>query len=263
MAGERVLVRGQRLRPSAVYHMQSLVRHGAFDFIRVLEQDNIKDFIKVPPVAGNVMYDYIVNTVKLSHSLGSQSFVTAVTLKLLEENKYYFCTSSAAVAMHHNLLGGLLYHTYRMVQAAECLSNVYTELDKELLVCGAALHDIGKIHEYETTKLGEASVTEVGALMGHLYIGAEMLHDTANRLKMEKDEKVMLLKHMILSHHGIQEWGAVMPPAIPEAFVLHYIDNIDAKIYTCFDVLQSVEEGCVTEKKPFGLDNRLYKRIEN
>ena len=72
-------------------------------------------------------------------------------------------------------------------------------------------------------------------------------------------EKVQLLIHMILSHHGTQEWGAVSCPAIPEAFALHYIDNLDAKMYMCEEHYEELEPGEITEKKPFGLDNRIYK----
>ena len=167
-------------------------------------------------------------------------------------------TSSAAISIHHNLRGGLLYHSYRMVKAADALCGVYTNLDRELLLCGTALHDIGKVWEYKTSISGDAEFTASGVLFGHLYMGASLIKGFTADGNYNK-EKVQLLIHMILSHHGTQEWGAVSCPAIPEAFALHYIDNLDAKMYMCEEHYEELEPGEITEKKPFGLDNRIYK----
>ena len=137
-------------------------------------------------------------------------------------------TSSAAISMHHDLRGGLLYHSYRMVKAADALCGVYTDLDRELLLCGTALHDIGKVWEYKTSISGDAAFTASGVLFGHLYMGAALIKGFTADGNYNK-EKVQLLIHMILSHHGTQEWGAVSCPAIPEAFALHYIDDLQER----------------------------------
>lgn len=222
------------------------------------DQSCINDYMKLPPIPSKVMYDYITATLHDNVA----GYLLTVTESILDLYAREFCTSSAAVAMHHNMLGGLLYHTYRMLQSAVHLCEVYPELDKELMICGTILHDIGKIKEYKTNRMGEATVSPCGALFGHLYIGAELVHSTAVELGCADNEKIILLQHMILSHHGVQQWGAVVPPAIPEAFVLHFIDDIDAKVYMCNDITKSLEGGTTTEKKPFGLDGRLYKRLD-
>ncbi len=226
---------------------------------RSADQDTAS-FIRVPPVPSDVMKSYILNSILNSAPSGMDSSLVRISHTLISNHCNMFCRSSAAVSMHHNLLGGLLYHTYRMVQAAEKMCEVYDTLDKELLICGTALHDIAKIYEYNTSPVGDATVSPEGVLFGHLYMGAEMVHDAAVHFNCAHDERVLLLQHMIVSHHGQQEWGAVVAPAIPEAFVLHYIDNIDAKLYMCEELTKDLENGQVTEKRPFGLENRLYRR---
>ncbi len=222
---------------------------------------SVSDFVKLPPVDLGLMYNEICDMVSgCMPQQGVHTSVSGITLKILSDKKEAYMTSSAAIGMHHNLRGGLLYHSYRMVKAAAALCEVYTILDRELMICGAALHDIGKLWEYSTTVSGEASFTRDGVLYGHLYMGAEYIRSVA-RDKNCDPERIRLLVHMILSHHGTQEWGAVSCPATPEAFALHYIDNLDAKLYVCEEAYSTLPDGGLTEKKPFGLDNRIYKPV--
>ena len=163
--------------------------------------------------------------------------LTALTVRLISRNSKAFSSSSAAKSMHHNLMGGLLYHTYRMVKASYSVCDIYTTLNRELLVCGTALHDIGKIEELSTSELGAANYTPDGRLFGHALIGIEMIDkmvaeaDSAAGKETYNREDVRLLKHLIASHHGTLEWGAITLPAVPEAMVLHNIDMIDSRMY--------------------------------
>ncbi len=220
----------------------------------------VNDFTKLPPVDLDLMYSEIFSLLESSANDydGNYTPLSDLALKILTKYKDSYMTSSAAISMHHNLRGGLLYHSYRMVKAADALCGVYTNLDRELLLCGTALHDIGKVWEYKTSISGDAEFTASGVLFGHLYMGASLIKGFTADGNYNK-EKVQLLIHMILSHHGTQEWGAVSCPAIPEAFALHYIDNLDAKMYMCEEHYEELEPGEITEKKPFGLDNRIYK----
>ncbi len=224
------------------------------------EQITPGDFTKLPPVDRDLMYNEICGLIRgaANDCGGKYTPLSELALKILTNNKTQYMNSSAAIAMHHNLLGGLLYHSYRMVKSADALCGVYTILDRELMLCGTALHDIGKIWEYATTDTGEASFTREGVLYGHLYMGAEYIRSMARQDNYDP-ERVRMLVHMILAHHGTQEWGTVSCPATAEAFALHYIDNIDAKLYMCEDAYETLPSGGLTEKKPFGLDNRLYK----
>ena len=219
---------------------------------------SIDDFIKVPPVSVTAMYDEICSIIRASASNEDGTSIAALTLKILDDYKDKYISSSAAIAVHHNIKGGLIYHCYRMVKAAAAICTVYSVLDKELMVCGAAIHDIGKIWEYKTSEIGNAEFTSNGVLFGHSFLGASLVRKYADKGSYNK-EKVQMLTHMILAHHGQQEWGAVACPATAEAMALHYIDNLDAKMYTFEETYDVLEPGQITEKKPFGFDNRIYK----
>ena len=236
--------------------------------IEPLSDPDVKpeDFIMHPPVDVKVMFDEIIGMLKASSDDmgGSVTPLSELAVSILEENKKNFLRSSAAVSVHHNFMGGLIYHSYRMFKAADAICSVYSELDKELLLCAAAIHDVGKIWEYHTDGMGDAEYTMSGVLFGHIYMGASLISKQAEKLKAEKeysfnDEKLKLLTHMILSHHGTLEWGAVVPPAIPEAFALHYLDNLDAKLNVCDKEYKKLAAGSVTQAKPFTFDGRIYK----
>ena len=179
--------------------------------------------------------------------------LTALTVRLISKNSKAFSSSSAAKSMHHNLMGGLLYHTYRMVKASYSVCDIYTTLNRELLVCGTALHDIGKIEELSTSELGAANYTPDGRLFGHALIGIEMIDkmvaeaDSAAGRETYNREDVRLLKHLIASHHGTLEWGAITLPAVPEAMVLHNIDMIDSRMYMYEEGLASTKPGNVSD----------------
>ena len=179
--------------------------------------------------------------------------LTALTVRLISKNSKAFSSSSAAKSMHHNLMGGLLYHTYRMVKAAYSVCDIYTTLNRELLVCGTALHDIGKIEELSTSELGAANYTPDGRLFGHALIGIEMIDkmvaeaDSVAGRETYNREDVRLLKHLIASHHGTLEWGAITLPAVPEAMVLHNIDMIDSRMYMYEEGLASTKPGNVSD----------------
>lgn len=218
------------------------------------------DFVRMPPADVNKMYDEICGMLRrvADNRDGKYVPLSELALSILNGLRKEYITSSAAIAMHHNLRGGLIYHSYRMAKAADSLCDVYDILDRELMVCGAVLHDIGKIWEYNTSETGEAEYSSEGVLSGHLYLGASYIERCADGSGCDP-EKVKMLVHMILSHHGTQEWGAVACPATAEAMALHYIDNMDAKLYAIEEQYQQIAAGTFTEKRPFGFDNRIYR----
>ena len=218
------------------------------------------DFAKLPPVDLDKMYTEICELIKSTPNPKPECTPLSVpTLALLEKHKKAFMTSTAAKFMHHNYKGGLLYHTYRMVKAADAMCGIYSELDKVILGCGAALHDIGKIKEYDTDPVGASETTEFATLYGHPFLGAMFFSGECGKDGNKCDkERQRLLTHLILSHHGQGEWGAVKMPATPEAFALHYIDNLDAKIESCNLMYEQTEPGKNTDKKLLGY-SYLYK----
>ncbi|MCR4688304.1 MAG: HD domain-containing protein [Saccharofermentans sp.] len=228
-----------------------------------LTSEELALLIKMPPKKPEELFINICRKVKSSSSRqydmtnmrvpDDDYSLTALTMRLLLENSKAIIMSSAAKAMHHNIYGGLVYHTSRMVDMAEASSNVYPGLNKELLICGTALHDIGKIKELTTGISGSASYTVDGRLFGHSLIGIEMIDREVMRAdamagrETYDREEVKLLKHLIASHHGILEWGAIAVPAIPEAMVLHNIDMIDSRMYMYEENLSNIEPGKLSD----------------
>ncbi|MDP3030300.1 MAG: HD domain-containing protein [Deltaproteobacteria bacterium] len=142
-----------------------------------------------------------------------------------------FRVAPAAKRMHHAYLGGLLEHTLSVTTLVTGAVKNYPELDKDLLVTGSILHDIGKIKEF--TYPPESSFfdyTDEGRLVGHLVIGAQMVQEKIEAIPHFPEDKAMLLKHLILSHHGEYESGSPKRPKTAEAFVLHLLDDLDAKV---------------------------------
>ena len=139
-----------------------------------------------------------------------------------------FKTAPAAKKMHHAYLGGLLEHTLSIVRLVENIALHYKGINKDLLVTGAILHDAGKIHEfsYETC----IDYSDAGRLLGHITIGIDMVEKKLSGLKDFPGDLALLLKHMILSHHGFREQGSPEPPKTLEALILYYADDLDAKV---------------------------------
>jgi 3'-5' exoribonuclease len=174
-----------------------------------------------------------------------------------------FCRAPAGIRNHHAYLGGLLEHVVTLLDAAERLLPLYPELDRDLLLMGVFLHDIGKVRELS---YGRAfGYTDEGQLIGHLVIGVEMLNDKAARVpdltgEAMPRELLLRLKHMILSHHGTLEFGSPRLPMTPEAIALHHLDNLDAKIHSFTRDIRE-DPNTASAWTPFNpaLQRRLFK----
>jgi 3'-5' exoribonuclease len=138
-----------------------------------------------------------------------------------------FRRAPAAVSIHHAYIGGLMEHTLNVALVAKALSQIYSGVDKDLLIAGAILHDVGKIREYDYMTAFRFS-TE-GRLMGHHVLGCEIVRDAAAKITGFPPELLMKLEHIILSHHGTKEWGSPVEPMFTEAMLLHCADLIDAR----------------------------------
>lgn len=145
-----------------------------------------------------------------------------------EEIASRFKEAPAATDFHHPYLGGLMEHTLDIIGLAKIVASRYPYINRDLLICGAALHDIGKMEELSYKR--SFYYTDKGRLIGHIIIGINMVEKEIGRISGFPEELKNLLLHIILSHHGEQEWGSPKRPMCLEAVVLHYIDNLDAKI---------------------------------
>lgn len=222
----------------------------------------LKEFVIMPQYDIDEMYNYIVSTLRreadnaslISYSDdGFNEPIANIALSLIEGNAEKFKKSTAAVSMHHNLYGGLILHTYEMMMAAEGMLKAFPYLDSELLLSAIAIHDIGKIYTYTTGNLGESDINSLEVLDGHLAIGyAAVMKETRKHKCLP--ERVHLLEHMVAAHHGKKEWGAIVSPATPEAFLVFAIDYLDSRLYMYRKAQESVEPGSYTGKQ-FALDN--------
>ena len=143
--------------------------------------------------------------------------------------------------MHHDYIGGLLEHTVSVAAICRFLSGHYEGVDTDMLIAGALLHDIGKVGElsYE----GAFDYTDEGRLLGHLYMGAEWVAAECARIEGFPADKTMLLKHMILSHHGELAYGSPKRPKTFEAILLHFVENMDSKANAFLEAVGDLREG--------------------
>ncbi|HKM20927.1 MAG TPA: HD domain-containing protein [Lachnospiraceae bacterium] len=151
-----------------------------------------------------------------------------------------FKKSSAAKAVHHGFVGGLLEHTLSVTKLCEYYTKAYPALNKDLLITAALFHDIGKTKELSL--FPENDYTDDGQLLGHIVIGSEMIGEKAK--KIEGFPAVLLgeLKHCILAHHGEFEYGSPKKPALIEAVALNFADNTDAKMETLTELFSATQE---------------------
>ena len=144
---------------------------------------------------------------------------------------------SAARTLHHGYLGGLLEHTLSVTEICDFMSGRYKKVNRDILICTAMLHDIGKIYELSQFPVNE--YTDDGQLLGHIFIGAEMVHDAASKIEGFPKNLESLIKHSILAHHGEYEYGSPELPKTIEAFILHCADNMDAKVKAFEEAVES------------------------
>ncbi len=178
---------------------------------------------------------------------------------LLRENREQLLIYPAGVKLHHATRGGLLHHTCSVAHLCDKIAELYPSLNRELLLSGAILHDIGKLRELDADTLGIAGAyTDEGQLLGHINVGMTMIAAAAE-ITMVSKKTAMLLEHMILSHHGKPEFGSPRLPMFPEAEVLSVCDLLDSKMYEMEAALSGVSKDGFTERL-WALDNRqLYK----
>ena len=180
-------------------------------------------------------------------------------LTLLERYEADLTRLPAAKSMHHAFLYGLLMHTLNMLRLADFMAGLYAEVvHRDLLLAGTLLHDLGKLWEFRLSPLGLVTEYSVpGDLLGHIYMGAREMEAAGRELGLPED-KLVLLAHMILSHHGDPEFGAAVPPKFAEAELLSAIDRIDSRMEIYAESLPQAQPGRFTLRIP-ALDKRVFR----
>lgn len=179
--------------------------------------------------------------------------IKEITKKLIDKYHEKYFIYPAAAKLHHAYVGGLAYHSIGMVKFADGFIENYPYLNKDYIYAGILLHDIGKVTEL--TGVMDTAYSLKGQLLGHLVLGAMEIDEMAKKLGYENKEEVMLLEHMLISHHGLPQFGACKKPATPEALVLWYIDTIDSKFRVLGEMLENTEAGSYTE--PVGVLDKI------
>lgn len=225
---------------------------------RATEEDGVDmaDLIPCAPFDPEWLYDELYTMAGNFHS----EDLRMITQYLMRENREDLLRYPAALKLHHATRGGLLHHSWTIAKLADGVCDRYPLLDRDLIHAGAILHDIGKLRELEVGGLGLASAYSAeGQLLGHISIDIALIAETGHMLGIS-DETVMLLQHMLLSHHGVPEFGSAKSPMFPEAEVLSELDLMDSRLYEMFAALENVKPGAFSERV-WSLDNRmLYQK---
>lgn len=164
-------------------------------------------------------------------------------------------TFPAAITIHHDYIRGLMTHITSMCDLAEFIASHYENVDKDLLITGVIIHDLGKTIEYEGPYIFKQTLE--GKLVGHISIGMAILKEECENISFENPEIPILLEHMVLSHHGQYEYGSPVLPMTKEALILNLIDNLDSRIVAINKGLENVKEGEFSQKL-FAFDNRSF-----
>jgi 3'-5' exoribonuclease len=139
-----------------------------------------------------------------------------------------FQTAPAAKGFHHSYIGGLLEHTLSVTRLIDHAARHYGDVDRDLLITGGILHDIGKIDEFSYRKM--IDYTDEGRLIGHIVMGLEMVDKKIDEIEDFPEGLALELRHILLSHHGVLEYGSPKRPKTVEALIVNYMDDLDAKV---------------------------------
>ena len=207
----------------------------------VAEQD--VDLASFLPATSRDREEMALELQKIVHSV-DDPFVRKLLLRFFRKGECWdkFQNAPAAKAIHHAYIGGLLEHTLSVAQIADLMSNHYQGINRSLLLAGALFHDIGKLQELSIDR-GVVNYTNQGRLKGHLVIGSEMVGRAADEIEGFPDDLLQQIQHLILSHHGRQEYGSPTVPMTVEAFLLSFLDDLDSKMNVTEQLRQKIDGG--------------------
>ncbi len=248
-----------------VFEVESFLREDVKQYkaikITSLEESDVSNADKNRMYSN--FYDYAPLPLK-DIRVGIELFLNKIENKILKdvtkavyekhESKYYL--HPAATKFHHAYVGGLSYHTLTMLKLVDAMLSVYDYLNKDLLYAATILHDISKIDEMTGV---DGEYTTEGLLLGHLVMASIEIEKAAVLLGVETSEEVLLLKHLIVSHHGQLNFGSPKKPQTGEALLLWYVDSIDSKFTELKTVLENTKPGEFTQNVAVLDKMRFYK----
>lgn len=212
---------------------------------------NPDDYLIKCPLEINELQIEISRYIRKIQNDNLRNIVTKAIMKI--QNEYF--SYPAAVSIHHNYLGGIAYHVYSMLTLSEAYLKQYKYFNSDLVYAGIIIHDMGKVKEL--SGVDKTTYTAEGNLLGHITIGVNMLHDVCKELSLENTEEALALEHIILSHHGKQEYGSPIMPKIPEAALIFILDYSDSRFASLSEIMKQVKPGEYTEPV-FAFDKRTF-----
>lgn len=239
------------------YHDQPQVQITNVRLTESGEPENPSDFMVHAPIKVSDMNDALNDYILLIVNPTWNRLVR----RLFTQYHDAFLRYPAAKSNHHAFAGGLAFHSLSIAKLAKGVAGQYPQLNRELLIAGALLHDLGKTIELSGPVATQYTLS--GNLIGHITLIDEQIVLAARELKFDlQDEDLILLRHVVLSHHGLLEYGSPVRPVVMEAEVLHQLDELDAGIQMMSGVLEKTAEGSFSDRV-FGLDNRKFYKPEN
>lgn len=192
----------------------------------------LEDYIRTSSNDKEELIGYIISTIKDLENIELKNLIKSFFCDNRFSKEFYI--APAAKIHHHNYVGGLLDHTVEVLKICKTITELFPQLDKDLLYTAALLHDIGKMRAYDYDNVS-IKMSEEGQLLDHLYLSGVMVEEKLIEVKISKDLSNQLL-HIILSHHGAVSngWGSIVDPKTPEAVALHYADLLDARVKDMF-----------------------------
>ena len=218
------------------------------DLPLTLMDETLRNFYKAAPIS----LEYAEAEIDKYISLIENENIKEITKFLIFTHHDKFFTYPAASKMHHAYVGGLAYHSIGMLHMADGFILNYPYLNKDYIYAGIMLHDIGKA--IELTGCVDTQYSLEGQLLGHLVLGAMEIEKAAAKLNISTSKEALYLEHMLVSHHGLPQFGAAKKPMTAEALCLWQIDTIDSKFRVLGEELEHTESNSYTE--PIGVLDR-------
>ncbi|HHX81002.1 MAG TPA: HD domain-containing protein [Acholeplasmataceae bacterium] len=249
------------LKNGEVYELSGIMKdyQGKMQFnvseLRMLDDSEIdkSEFFEYAKMNEEELKEAIINYINLIDNPVIKKIVFTTLKQFFSE----FFKHPAAMSMHHNYFGGLAYHVYSMLTLSDTYLQMYPYFNRSLVYGGIILHDIGKMIELSGPKGTE--YTKEGNLLGHIAIGSNIVYKVASDLGVEKTDEFLSLQHIILSHHGLLEYGSPKEPQIPEAVLIHILDLSDSRLAALEKEALSTLPGDFTEPIPAFERKKFYK----
>ncbi|MCX7816719.1 MAG: HD domain-containing protein [Syntrophales bacterium] len=231
--GDVVFVQGRAVRYRD--SIQINVTH-----VRRAESEEVDpaDYLKTVQDDRNIMMNEIMNYVAQISSPHLRRLAELIFTDEQTRNK--FMNAPAAKSFHHSYIGGLLEHTLSVVRLVDIVSRHYKNISRDLLIAGALFHDIGKIQEFTYERIIDYS--SEGRLIGHIIMGLEIIEGKIKEIEDFPEDLALELKHIIISHHGLLEFGSPKRPKTVEALIVHYMDDMDSKVKAFQESINDVKD---------------------